>query len=149
MTQSSNKQSGLTLIELITTIAIIGILAGLAIPAYDRYTRSSTRPSAKAVLEQVRSRMESYYVNNKSYTNDLTDIGYAADPFGVDKTGNIVAVASAEAVYQIDIVACANCNYQLEATPLNSQLNDGECTKFVLNALGQKTATGTKGNKCW
>jgi len=153
MYRNNKKAKGLTLIELLTTVAVVGILAGLAIPAYDQYTRKTTRSAAKTTLERVNGLMESFYINNKSYTADLTNLGFANSPLNVDKTGEEVAAGSADAVYQVSItspaVACAQCQYELTATALNGQVNDTDCVNLTLNSLGQKGASGPKGIKCW
>jgi type IV pilus assembly protein PilE len=147
------KQLGLTLIELLTAVAIIGILSGLAIPAYDRYTRSTTRSAAKTTLERVRGLVESYRVNNKSYTSDLTKLGFSNSPLNVDKTGEEAAPGSSDVVYQIAITTpgtvCTACQYELTATAMNGQANDTDCGNLTLNSLGQKSASGSKGIKCW
>ena len=153
MTRIFKKQTGLTLIELMTTIAIIGILAGLAVPAYDSYTRSTNRTSAKTTLVRVSGLMESYYINNKSYTSDLTQLGFTNSPLNVDKTGEEAAPGSADVVYQITVnvpgVFCPQCRYEVGAVPLNGQTNDVDCATLFINSLGQKGASGAKGVKCW
>ncbi len=153
MSRNTTNQFGLTLIELITTVAIIGILSALAVPAYDRYTRNTTRSAAKTTLERVRGLMESYYINNKSYTSDLTNLGFTNNPLNVDKTGEEAAPGSADVVYQITVnvpgVFCPTCQYEVGAIPLNGQTDDADCATIFLNSLGQKGATGAKGIKCW
>ncbi|MGD8785173.1 MAG: type IV pilin protein [Thioalkalispiraceae bacterium] len=153
MKSGNKQQKGLTLIELITTVAIIAILVGLAVPAYDRYTRNTTRAAAKTSLEQVRALVERYYLNNKVYTNDLTNLGYNNNPIEVDKTGEEVPAGSASSMYQIVInspgVFCAACTYEVGAIPLNGQTNDTDCMTIFINSRNQKGASGPKGIKCW
>ncbi len=147
-----NKQTGLTLVELVTTVAIISILAGLALPAYDSYTRKGVRGAAKAELTKVSGLMETYYTNNKTCTSDLTNMGYSASPAYIDKAGNEeVAATSADRVYSITVTSCtANTRtYTLTAAPLQGQANDTECANLTLNSLGQRNASGPKGTKCW
>ena len=144
------KQHGLTLIELITAVAIISILAALALPAYDSYTRKSVRAAAKSELEKISALMETYYVNNKTCTNDLTNLGYSTSTAYVDKTGNEVASTSSNRAYAISATCTANTRtYALTATPQLGQADDSDCMNFTLNYLGQKNASGPKGTKCW
>jgi len=145
------QQAGLTLIELMITLAILTVLAGLAIPAYDRYTRKSVRAAAKTELEKVRSLMETYYINNKTCTTDLTNLGYSNAIAYIDKGGNEVAAASGDRAYQIEVDTCtANTRtYSVIARPQLAQTGDTECANITVNYLGQKNASGAKGPKCW
>ncbi len=149
----SSAQRGLTMIELMVTISIIAILAGIAIPTYERYTRGSNRTAAKTTLERVRGLAESYFLNNKSYTNDLTNLGFNANPLEIDKSGEEVAAGSSDAKYQIIInvpgVFCPNCTYEVGAIPINTQLDDTDCMTLFINSTNQKGASGPKGLKCW
>ena len=142
---------GLTLIELMITLAILAIISGLAIPAYDKYTRKTVRSAAKTELEKVRSLMETYYINNKSCTNDLTNLGYGNSPAYISKAGSEVLSTAGERVYKIEVVSCtANTRtYTVRATPQLGQTDDTDCAALWVNNLGQKSATGTTPTKCW
>jgi len=156
MTLSQHRR-GFTLIELLITIAIIGILAALALPAYDRYVRKTNRAAAKSTVEKVRSLEETYYTNNKSYTSTLTDLGFGASPLTVNKTADEVAAGSGDAKYQISVVApgvtyCNNCEYEVVAVPQGTQTQDTDCAIFWYTSLGQKGAVdngGTANKNCW
>lgn len=68
-TQNGNLRSGsgFTLIELLTVIAIIGILAGIALPAINIARRKGRVAAAKEQLRQIETALETYYAEYDSY----------------------------------------------------------------------------------
>ncbi|HWU34968.1 MAG TPA: type IV pilin protein [Methylovorus sp.] len=63
------QQAGFTLIELMITVAIVGILAAVAYPSYTDYVKRAQIPQATGELSQMRNRMERYYQDNRTYAN--------------------------------------------------------------------------------
>ena len=61
------QQNGFSLIELMITIVIIGILASIAIPNYSDYVTRSRIPEATAGLGDIRVRMEQFFQDRRSY----------------------------------------------------------------------------------
>jgi type IV pilus assembly protein PilE len=61
------RQAGFTLIEIMVTIAIIAILAAIAIPNYADYVRRGKIQEATATLLAMKTKMEQYFQDNRSY----------------------------------------------------------------------------------
>lgn len=65
-----NKFQGFTLIELMIVVAIVGILASIALPAYSDYVLRGKLAEAYSELATLRIRMEQYYQDNRTYGAD-------------------------------------------------------------------------------
>lgn len=74
-TPAANR--GFTLIELMITVAIIGILASIAVPSYRDYILRGKIAEATSTLSDLRVRMEQYYQDNRSYVSSGTTCGVA------------------------------------------------------------------------
>lgn len=75
---SSNR--GFTLIELLIVVVVIGILAAIAIPNYADYVTRSKIPEATSALSTMRSRMEQYFQDNRTYANACAATTIAPKP---------------------------------------------------------------------
>ena len=76
--RATRYQHGVTLMELMIVVAIVGILAGVAFPAYKAYVDRAKRTEGKAFLMEVAARQERYYFDNNSYASDAQDLGYGS-----------------------------------------------------------------------
>jgi type IV pilus assembly protein PilE len=137
-------ESGFTLVEIIVVVVIVGVLAMVALPAYQDSIRKGQRSDAKAGLMAAAGRMEQFILDRGTYTDDMTQLGYATDP-----------MISDEKHYSIGAAACANGSlatcYVLTATPRSSSptADDGQCTSFTLASTGARAAMGTLEDECW
>ncbi|HMG58235.1 MAG TPA: type IV pilin protein, partial [Burkholderiales bacterium] len=62
------RPTGFTLIELMVTVAIIAVLAAIAVPNYTDYVKRGKLQEATSNLLAMRTKMEQYFQDNRSYT---------------------------------------------------------------------------------
>ncbi|HGG9911839.1 TPA: pilin, partial [Neisseria meningitidis] len=71
-------QKGFTLIELMIVIAIVGILAAVALPAYQDYTARAQVSEAILLAEGQKSAVTEYYLNHGEWPGNNSDAGVAS-----------------------------------------------------------------------
>ncbi len=78
------NKGGFTLIELLVVVLIIGILAGVALPQYQKAVEKSRVASALAFGRGVMTAQDAYYMANGTYTDDIEalDLGFSNCPKG-------------------------------------------------------------------
>ena len=141
-----NNNFGFTLIELMITVAIVAILAGIGIPSYSKYIDRGKRAEARTALLDAAARQERNYSDNRQYTSTIGDGGLKiTDPAGCTAGG----VQTETCKYTLTTAATAsNQAFTVTATP--SGWTDAECEVLTINQLGVRTESGTQDKAfCW
>ena len=129
--------SGFSLIELMITLLIVVILAGVAFPYYQGNVIASNRTEGRAALQAAASTLEkcrslfgSYNHANCNYADFTTDNNL----YQINGNGSIAA-----------------STFTLTATPVagQPQANDVDCTTLTLTNTGIKGGTGADADACW
>lgn len=132
-TRRTMKQRGFTLIELMITVAIVGILATVAYPSYTHYIRKGKRATAQAALMELASKEQTYLLDRRIYTANLTSLGFIA-PKEIEN----------DYTFAIDSISDVPLAFQAKATPSAALTAKGE-KALTVDHLGTKGPANTIG----
>ncbi|AXE29647.1 type IV pilin [Chromobacterium phragmitis] len=131
---------GVTLVELMITLAVVAILGAIAYPMYSSYVQKSRRGDAWQALTTAQAQMEQCYAQYFAYNNAAC----------------AVTAASPSGYYQVQIASSTNAStYTLTATAVSSgvQASDTGCNSFSVGNSGSRSAQNAQGadtsNACW
>lgn len=125
--QATLKSAGMTLIEIMIVIVIVGILAGVAYPNFIDYVREARRADAMGQLLTLQMAQEEYRLKNTSYAS-IADLG----------------ITLTSDFYDFTVTNVGGETYTLTATAKSTQVNDTGCTEITLNQNDQKAPA-----VCW
>ncbi len=147
--KAPQKQTGVTLIELMIVIVILALVVGFAYPSYMNYVVDTKRTAATSILLQVADRQQQFFMDNKRFANDLTNLGFANNPLVIADDGRTMAnAADSASTYSVALTNVTATTYTITAAPLNSQAaRDAECGSLTLNQTLTKGSNG--GSDCW
>ena len=144
-----NTQGGVSLIELMVVVAIVAIISAFAYPSYERYVIKTKRSVAQNALLQIADRQQQFFMDNKRFAADLTNLGFGANPFVVDDDGNATVAGDSQAVYSLSLSNVTATTWTLTAAPLHGQLSrDTYCGSLSITQAGTKGKSGAY-DKCW
>lgn len=129
----NKKTLGFTLMELMITVAIIGILAGIAYPSYTEFVLRSNRSEAQRELMRYASLQEQVFVDTRAYASDMKGLGESTATIRTESKN-----------YLIRVLNQTTTTFTLRAIAKNNQVNDTGCVRLNINHLGTKTPAS-----CW
>ena len=148
-THAHRHQRGFTLIELMITVVIIGILSAIALPQYRHYVERSKRTDATAVLMDASQFMQKLMEsNNGSYqapNGGTPQLPMAIRTSPPNATGKSIA-------YNITVTTPTPNSFVLTATPNSGgPMADTECGSLTLDQRNRRGVVGGSKsvNDCW
>ncbi len=119
------KMRGITLLELLIVVVIIGIMAAIAYPNYRDFAARAKRNEAKAILLEIAQNQERYYLQMSTY-GTLSQLGYSADTFETDTGSYDVTISPAPTASNFTAIA----TYKLGGSEA------GKCLTFTIDGRG-------------
>ena len=131
---------GFNLIELLITVSIIGVLAKIAYPSYQKYIISVSRQAAQSQLVELSNSEEKIFLNSSSYTNSVTAAYTGQSSGGL----GITSGKTNDNNYNITVANFTATTYTLTATPISGTTQAGDCTLTI-----DQTGTRLCGSNSW
>ena len=126
------RSTGFTLIELMITVAVVGILAAVAYPSYTEHVRRSHRATAQGLLSDLATRQHQFFVDTRGYAADVTAL-----------RTSVPADVAARYDVTVSLVGGPPPGFTLTAAPKGSQASD-KCGTMTIDAAGAKSPA-----ECW
>lgn len=141
------KNQGFTLIEMVITVCIVGILASIAYPSYVNYTARARLAEAKSRMMALSQQLEQLYSNTGSFNGaSCTSASPCTSPATGTSYFSVSFNSPSSSTYTITAAATSNFTSAYRSNP---------CTTLTLDSTGNKTASGTAGSytasidTCW
>lgn len=127
---------GFTLIELMITVVVIGILTAVALPNYKAHVNKARRTDAQATLLEAQQFMTRYFASQNTYVGAALPASLQRSP----KEGT--------QLYNIQLADVTATSYNITATPQSGMTSD-KCGKLGLSSVGARSAEKGSVANCW
>jgi type IV pilus assembly protein PilE len=132
------RSTGMTLIELMVVVSIVGILGAIAYPLFVEQAAKARRAQARALIYEVLEHEERFYTENNRYTTDLTALGFAA-LLHTDQNTHSIALA-------VGPTGNLATSVQITGTAV---VPDSKCATLTLTSAHAQSGTGSDPTLCW
>lgn len=136
------RARGFTLVELLVTLALLGLLAALIWPSYSQHLRRMRRIDAQTSLEALHLAQTRWRSQRGEFTDSLQALGWPTD-------------RSLDGHYRLQILAADSEGFTLQAIPIGSQAQDEDCSPIRLQLVQRATLLRSAGRSgqgdrtCW
>lgn len=135
--QLRKKMQGITLMELMIVVVIIGIITAIAFPNYSAFVARAKRNEARAALLQIATNQEKFYLQNNTFTTNLISLGLPTSPVFTTDSGT----------YNVTVSAANTADFTATATFIGSGDEENRCATFTITGVGSKTSLPD--TDCW
>lgn len=129
------RVTGFTLIEMMITVVILGIIAAIAVPVYKGNVQKSRRSEAIQAIATYQTILERCYAQNFTYNGACPALPASGSQ-------------SAHGYYTITY-ATTVAGYDIYANTAGVQSSDTTCTQFHVDQTNARTQTPSGNSQCW
>ncbi|TCK19138.1 type IV pilus assembly protein PilE [Thiogranum longum] len=130
-----SRAPGFSLLELLTALTIVAILASISVPSYNGFIARSRRSDAMSALLQLQLAQQRWRADNPAYASRTDMLGWSDGQ-------------STEGYYQLQVESSDAGDYLGKATPQGAQQSD-DCGVFAINSQGPVETSPYAGPACW
>ena len=125
------RKNGFTVIEMMTAMAIIGVLAALAVPTALKIRLRANEAAAQTALGGIKSAMSAYHLEKSAYPSDLSQLAPGSDaPVNIEET----VASGIKLGYRFQVASADQDTYRVTATPEDPIVSGARI--FVLTESG-------------
>ena len=150
----NRRQSGFTLIELMIVVAIVGILAAVAYPAYTNSIAKGKRGEARAALMNLLQQEERYLTQMNTYEpftlgtpGTLPFKAYSSTDSPQASSSHLLGARLCQPVGSVTPTK-QDC-IEVFAEPQSGEFSDPGITSMAIDTQGRRTCAGTQTDRCW
>lgn len=142
----AEASGGVTLLELLITLAIVAIVASIAYPSYRQHLLRAHRTEAIEALLSLAAEQERHHLAYGRYAEHLDAVGALGLP---------IPATTATGMYDLGLEEAGPTHFVAVATPTagGRQATDRLCTRMILRDTGRRTAADADGRdttrECW
>jgi type IV pilus assembly protein PilE len=136
------RMRGVTLLELMAVVVILGILGTLAVNSYRGYLLRTNRTEARMALLRLQAAQEKFFLQFNRYA-DTAEL--STSPSDATTPGLGIAATTATGKYAITLARPSTTTYTATATAQGGQTADA-CLVLTINETGTRTPAD---NNCW
>ncbi len=140
------RASGVTLIELMVVVMVIGVLAVIAMPSYRQFTIRAQRTEAKSALLRLATNQERFYLQNHTY-GTIAQLAATGFPTASEHDTYTLTLATIDG-WQRDYTATATPTAGGGTTGVD-MTSDADCATFTLTSQGVRAAAPDPNLNCW
>ena len=138
------RMRGVTLLELMAVVVIIGILGTIAVNSYRGYLLRTNRTEARMALLQIQANQEKFFLQNNRYAQGTAEL--SNPPTHATTPGLGVSATTPGGHYAITMVS-DDTTYTATATATGGQTKDAAaCLTLRISEDGTRDPSG---NECW